>query len=320
MVEKCKKRLKKMKNIILIFLIGVCASFTPVADVKLQYTFKPGEEFEYVQLSKQNAVQTLPGMGEMKMDGTLGGTMLMKIKSVDNNGSARIESQYSKLKMITNSFIMSMRMDSEGSPEEDGNKIIKSLTGKTFFFTLTRTGRVENVEGVENLYSGLGSLGLDEDVVLKTRKALQQTINDKSIQTLLENGLVSYPEKPVKAGDKWNTSSVQAVNFPMRIENTWSLTNADKDHATISGDGNLTTIDKEKVNNLVNGMRSKSDLSGTQKTTSQVDLKSGWPKEVKILSDINGKLTLLAGGLIPQDMDVPMTVKIETNYTISKKR
>ena len=106
----------------------------------------------------------------------------------------------------------------------------------------------------------------------------------------------------------------------MRIENTWSLTNADKDHATISGDGHLTTIDKEKVNNLVNGMRSKSDLSGTQKTTSQVDLKSGWPKEVKILSDINGKLTLLAGGLIPQDMDVPMTVKIETNYTISKKR
>ena len=309
-----------MKGIILTIIIGICGGFAPVADVTLQYKFKAGEEYEYGQLSKQNAVQTLPGMGEMKMDGTLGGTMLLKIKSVDSNGSARIESQYSKLKMVTNSFIMSMSMDSEGSQEEDGNKIIKSLTGKTFFFTLTKTGSVENVEGVENLYSGLGSLGLDEDVLTKTRKALQQTINDKSIKTLLENGLVSYPEKPVKAGDKWNTSSVQAVNFPMRIDNTWSLLTADGNSANISCEGSLTTIDKEKVNNLVNGMKTKSDLNGTQKTNSQIDLKSGWPKEVKILSDIKGKMILLAGGLIPQDMEVPMTVKIETNYTIVKKK
>lgn len=309
-----------MKSIILTLVVAVCVGFRPAENVTLQYKFKAGDEYEYIQQSKQNAIQTLPGMGEMKMDGVLGGMMLLKIKSVDAGGSARIESQYSKLKMATNNFIMSMSMDSEGSQEEDGNKIIKSLTGKTFFFTLTKTGAVEDVEGVENLYSGLGSLGLDEGVVSKTRKALQQTINDKSIKTLLENGLVSYPDKPVKTGDKWNTATVQAVNFPMKIENTWSLTNADASVANISCDGNLTTIDKEKVNNLVNGMKSKSDLNGTQKMNSRVDIKSGWPKEVKILSDIKGTLTLLAGGLIPQDMEVPMTVKIETNYTIVKKK
>lgn len=309
-----------MKSIILTFIVCVCASFSPVPDVTLQYKFKAGEVYEYVQLSKQNAIQTLPGMGEMKMDGTLGGTMLLKIKSVDTNGSARIESQYTKLKMATNNFMMSMSMDSEGSQEEDGNKIIKSLTGKTFFFTLTKNGEVEEVEGVENLYSGLGSLGLDEGVVTKTRKALQQTINDKSVKTLLENGLVSYPDNAVKAGDSWKTSSVQAINFPMSIDNTWSLKNSDDKIANISCEGTLTTIDKEKVNNLINGMKSKSDLNGTQKMNGQVDLKSGWPKEVKILSDLKGKLTLLAGGLIPQDMEVPMTVKIETNYTIVKKK
>ncbi|HEY0741474.1 MAG TPA: DUF6263 family protein [Chryseosolibacter sp.] len=310
-----------MKAAIVALIIVVCTGFSPAEKpVSLQYKFKTGEEFEYVQASKQNAVQILPGMGEMKMDGMLAGTMLLKIKSVDGNGSARIETQYSKLKMVTNSFILSMSMDSEGSQEEDGNKIIKSLTGKTFFFTLTKTGQVENVEGVENLYSGLGSLGLDEDVVTKTRKALQQTINDKSIKTLLENGLVAYPDKAVKAGDSWNTSSVQAVNFPMKIENTWSLKDADGTNANIVCEGNLTTIDKDKVNNLVNGMKSKSDLNGTQKTNSQVDLRTGWPTDVKILSDIKGKMTLLAGGLIPQDMEIPMTVKIETSYSIVKKK
>jgi hypothetical protein len=309
-----------MKSLFVAVMICVCTGFIPVSEVTLRYKFKTGEEYEYVQLSKQNAVQTLPGMGEMKMDGTLGGTMLLRIKSVDNSGSARIESQYSKLKIITNSFIMNLNLDSEGSQDEDGNKIVNSMTGKTFFFTLTKTGKVENVDGVENLYSGLGALELEEEVVARTRKTLQQTINDKSIKTLLENGLVAYPENALKTGDSWKTSSIQAVNFPMKIDNTWSLKNTDSKIANISCEGTLTTIDKEKINNLVNGMKSKSDLSGTQKMDGQVDIKSGWPKEVKIFSDIKGTLTLLAGGLIPQDMEVPMTVKIETNYSIVKKK
>jgi hypothetical protein len=309
-----------MRILSLVIIAFVLFGFHLAADLNLQYRFKVGDEYEYVQVSRQNAVQTLPGMGDMKMDGTLGGTMLMKIKSVDENGAARIETQYMKLKMVTNSFIMSLNMDSEGSQEEDGNKIMKSMTGKTFFFTLTKTGKVEKVEGVENLYSGLASLDLEDEVVNKTKKTLQQTINERSIKTLLENGLISYPDKSVKAGDKWNTSTVQAVNFPMNIENTWSLKDSDANTATVLSEGKLTTIDKEKVNNLVNGMKSKSDLAGTQNVNGKVDLKSGWPKEIKIVSDLKGTMTLLAGGLIPQDMEIPMTVNIETSYTIVKKK
>lgn len=307
-----------MRSLILVVLV-ILGINELAAQVTLQYKFKTGDEFEYVQRSKQNAVQTLPGMGEMKMDGALGGTMQLKIKGVDEKGTARIEAQYSKLKMVTNSFIMSMSMDSEGSQEEDGNKIMKAMTGKPFFFSLTKTGKVEGVEGVENLYSGLSSLDLDADVVSKAQKTLKQTINDKSIKTLLENGLVSYPESSVKAGDSWNTSSIQAVNFPMTIENTWTLKSSEANTALVVCNGNLKTIDKEKINNLVNGMKSKSDLNGTQTMNANVDVKSGWPKEVKIVSDLKGTMTLLAGGMIPQDMEIPMTVKIETDYAIRKK-
>lgn len=299
-------------------VIALILSASP--EVNLRYKFSVGDEYEYVQVSKQNAIQNLPGMGEMKMEGMLGGTMLMKIKSVDERGSARIETQYSKLKMVTNSFILSVSMDSEGSQDEDGNKIMKAMTGKTFFFNLSKTGSVEKVEGVENLYSGFSSLNLEDEFVTKTKKTLQQTINEKSIKTLLENGLLSYPEKSVKTGDKWNTSTVQAVNFPMNIDNTWSLKDSDGRTATVLSDGKLTTIDKDKVNNLVNGMKSKSDLAGTQTLSGKVDITSGWPKQIKIISDLKGTMTLLAGGLIPQDMAIPMTIKIETDYTIVKKK
>jgi hypothetical protein len=106
----------------------------------------------------------------------------------------------------------------------------------------------------------------------------------------------------------------------MKIENKWTLAKADGSTANVTCAGELTTIDKEKVNNLVNGMKSKSDLAGTQTVDGKVDIKSGWPKEVKILSDLKGTMTLLQGGMIPMDMEIPMTVKIETNYSIVKKK
>jgi hypothetical protein len=310
-----------MMRILFLHVVALLSLVPNLNDnVSLEYKFRPGDEYEYVQISKQNAIQNLPGMGEMKMDGRLGGTMLMKIKNVDANGSARIETQYTKLEIVTNSFLASMNMNSDGPQEEDGNKVMRSMTRKPFYFTLTKTGKVENVEGVENLYSGLSSLQLDDEVVDKTRKTLQQTINDKSVKTLLENGFISYPAKNVAAGDKWNTSSVQAVNFQMTINNTWSLRQVENGIANITAEGKIATTDKAKVNNLVNGMKSKSDLSGTQNLDGKVDVKNGWPTQVKILSDLKGTMTLLAGGFIPQDMEIPMSVNIETTYTIVKKK
>ncbi len=89
--------------------------------------------------------------------------------------------------------------------------------------------------------------------------------------------------------------------------------------ATLEAQGQLTTVDKEKVTTLPNGIRSKVDLGGRQVIVGKVNLKTGWPTEIKVLSDIQGKMTLLAGGMISSDMDIPMVISTESVYMITKK-
>jgi hypothetical protein len=69
---------------------------------------------------------------------------------------------------------------------------------------------------------------------------------------------------------------------------------------------------------LPNGIKAKTNLSGKQSTKSKVDTKNGWPTETKVLSEIKGTLTLLAGGVFPSDMEVPMEIVTESTFLITK--
>jgi hypothetical protein len=300
-------------------LLFVLTGFTiPDADVTLKYTFRPGDQFEYTQQSKQISKQTFPGMGDVTLEADIFGIMEMKVLSVTTSG-ARVEAKYSKLKMETKSSIMNMKMDSEGSQDDASNKIARAMMGKTFSFAMTSTGKVEKVEGAENLYSGLSSAGLDEDQIANSKKSLQQTLNDKSLEAILSNGFIVYADKKVKEGDTWNSQTEQTIGFPFNIDNTWSLGKVSGSTATVSSDATMSTVDKDKINALPNGMKSKMDLGGKQLVSAMVDLKTGWPTEVKVSSTLKGNMTLLAGGMIPQDMLIPMEMQIETTYTIKRK-
>ena len=70
---------------------------------------------------------------------------------------------------------------------------------------------------------------------------------------------------------------------------------------------------------LPGGLKAKTALSGKQAMKSKIDVKSGWPTKMDVLSELKGTMTLLAGGMIPEDMDVPMEILSETSYTITKK-
>jgi hypothetical protein len=290
---------------------------SPPADVNLQYQFKVGDRYEYVQESKQTTKQSFPGMGDVNMEAVIAGTMEMAVVELTQQG-AKFEAKYSALKMNINSVIMAMSMDSNGDQEENSNKIMKAMMNKPFYFFMNTNGVVEKVEGTENLYSGFNDIGLDKSAVEATRKALSQTLNDESVATILTNGFVTYPGKKVKQGDTWKTESKQVVSFPINFQSNWSLSKLEGKNANVTSSSTITTVDKDKVISL-NGMKAKSDMSGTQTVDGSVDVTTGWPTTVKVDTQLKGNMTLLAGGMIPQDMVVPMDMKIVTTYTIKKK-
>jgi hypothetical protein len=309
--------MKKLRFLAL-FLVLTAFAF-PAKDVKLQYKFKVGDQFTLDQTTHQAIKQTIPGSGVMNVDVDVTATTNLKVVELTTTG-ARIEITYEKMKLSTKSPMGSMDMDSEGSPENVQNKTIKAMMNKPYFFKISKTGVVENVEGTESLTSEFASLGLDDATLKALKQQFEQMLNNDSQKASLAAAFVTYPENKLKAGDSWkNTAVSQIMNFATKVDNTLTLKSFDATKGVITLDGVIATTDKDKVSALPNGIKSKLDISGKQASTVNIDIKTGWSVDMKTVSEIKGMMTLLAGGMIPSDMEVPMEIVTNTDFKLTKK-
>jgi hypothetical protein len=306
-----------MKIRFLIFTLFAFAFTLPPADVKIQYEFKIGDEYTWVQTTKQTIKQSVMGT-EQIVDNVYEGAFSLKVVALTSTG-AKIETQFTRLKNSTKSPMGSSEMDSEGATESMENKVFKSMVNKSFFVFMNRRGQIEKLEGTDNLWSGFSSLGLDEAREKAMKQALDQVAGESSLKANLEQVLVAYPDKKLKQGESWKTSGSLPMNFPVTLENTWNIDQLSATEANLSGDGVYFTNDKAKTIELPGGFKAKADLAGKQAMKSKVNVKSGWPTKLDVLSELKGKMIILAGGMIPEDMDIPMEILTETSYVITKK-
>ncbi len=305
-----------MKALRLVVLVFIACAFTNTAkEVKLEYIFKVGDVHEWIQTTKQTITQSVPGAGEMSVNVSLDGAMQLKVVALTPTG-AKVETTYSKIKMLMKMPMGDVTMDSEGGDDTIQNKLMKTMTKKPFYIFMNKQGIIEKVEGTENLYSGVSELGMEPAAADQAKQSLQQAMSEQSIKASIEMSLMQYPTAKVKTGDTWKNTISTALNFPMQINNTWTFEKLEGTVASIVSDGVIVTIDKDKPT-TINGMQAKVDLGGRQMTKGTVDLKSGWPSKMEVLSEIKGKMTLLAGGMVPQDMDVPMEILSESTFTIN---
>lgn len=305
-----------MKALRLVVLVFIACAFTNTAkEVKLEYIFKVGDVHEWIQTTKQTITQSVPGAGEMSVNVSLDGAMQLKVVALTATG-AKVETTYSKIKMLMKMPMGDVTMDSEGGDDTIQNKLMKTMTKKPFYIFMNKQGIIEKVEGTENLYSGVSELGMEPAAADQAKQSLQQAMSEQSIKASIEMSLMQYPTARVKTGDTWKNTISTALNFPMQINNTWTFEKLEGTVASIVSDGVIVTIDKDKPT-TINGMQAKVDLGGRQMTKGTVDLKSGWPSKMEVLSEIKGKMTLLAGGMVPQDMDVPMEILSESTFTIN---
>jgi hypothetical protein len=130
--------------------------------------------------------------------------------------------------------------------------------------------------------------------------------------------LVYYPEKKVVAGDFWKSITGLGISYPLEAENTWRLHSVEKDAIRVSAEGIITTRNKELFTKNPNGVESKIDLSGVQKLTGEVNPVTGWPRGIKINSEVKGFMTLHTDS-IPTDLEIPMEILTESSCRFVKK-
>jgi hypothetical protein len=301
----------------LLVLVATVAFTVPPADVKLQYQFKKGEQYLWTQDTKQTIKQSVLSM-EQNSENVYQSEFLVKVAEVTSTG-ARLEVAYTMLKNMSKTPMGENSMDSGGDADKMENKIFQSLLNRPFIIVITKTGSVEKIENADNLWGGFKDLDIDDQKKKVIQESLQMMLGEESLKSNFQSAFVPYPDKKVKEGEKWTVSHNVVANFAMAIENTWSIVSLSSSVTNLYADGLYSTTDKEKTFNLPGGIKAKSDLSGKQAVKSTVNTKTGWPSKQELIVELKGTMTLLAGGMIPQDMEVPMEILSETTYTITKK-
>ena len=307
-----------MKTISLISFVIIVFGFTPYpAAVKLEYVFKVGDEYVMSQSTKQVLRQTIMGT-EQKGENEYSGDMRLKVKELTDDG-AKFEMQYIRLKSKSVTVLGEVLMDSEGDAEQVQNKMVKSMMNEPFTVTASKSGQIVNVEGAENLLADLSSVNLGDRTAATAKQTLEQFMDNSALRSNIELAMVRYSESKVKEGDKWISKTELPLDFPIKVDNSWSLVSLSGGTAKVNADGIFTTTDKERTIDLPNGIKAKVDLNGAQQLKSNVNVKTGWATDLLIHSELKGKMILLAGGMLPENMDVPMEIVTDTSYKITKK-
>jgi hypothetical protein len=313
--------MKPFRIVAMLSLLAVMAFTVPPKDIKLQYVFKVGDQYALTENTKQTIKQSIPAMGDVTVEVAAESVLALKIAVLTATG-AKIEAHYEKMTINTKLPMGQgdMNIDSDGAADNPQNKVVKSMMNKMFSFTITKQGVIEKVEGLDNLFSDFESLGLDDATINTFKEQFEQSMNESSMKATLGQSLISYSDKKVKIGDTWRTTtSGQVLSVPTQIAQTWSLKATEAAKATVHADGAVASTDKDKVMNLPNGIKSKLAASGKQKLVASVNPKTGWPTDVKVNSEVKGIMTLLAGGMIPADMDVPIETVAESVHKIVKR-
>jgi hypothetical protein len=300
-----------------LFIILTAFSFQP-ASTTLEYKFKAGDTYEWKQSTQQSMKQTVPGAGEMNTDTKTETGLIIKILEKTPTG-AKAEVILPKIKVETKSaMIGNITLDSDGDQSVDFNKILKSITTTVVIAYISKSGAVEKFEGVEKFQENLASLGLGEATKPMAKQIADQFTSQGSLKSNLEQALIQYPSGKVSIGDTWKTTTAAPLNIPIRIENTWKLSAIESKTASIENDGLVMTSDSDKEFSA-NGFRAKANMTGRVAAKSKADLQTGWPQEIKLISEMKGTITVLAGNGIPQDMEIPTEIVTESQQTVAKK-
>jgi hypothetical protein len=307
----------KKITILLIGLISTSAYTYAQKEYKLHYSFKKGDTYEWSQ-SEVIKQHILVAGNEQNTETTIKANALLKVIELVPNG-ARFEIEYTKV--FSNVPQAGLTLDSEGDTTKNiGNKVLQAMKGKKFNFTLTKTGTIESVENIENLWSGLTPAnGFKVAETAPMKATLENQFGKASVTNTLEASLVSYPENKVKVGIAWNTKKTIANPLPLGTDYVWTLESVQEPNGVIVADGKSASTDTTKIITLQQGLKATTNFKGRKVFKVNVNLSTGWPETTKAYSEQKGTMMLQPGGQIPEEMPLALDLSIDSEYTIKKK-
>lgn len=272
--------------------------------VHLKFNLKPGDKYLFSSVVKQEIVQEAMGQ-QITTTQDIATDYIYAIKTQEN-GITAVDVTMNAIKMDTDVGGMQRLTYDSNDPDAGTHelKAISNIVGKTFQLYINEDGSVQKVEGFAEV---LGAMDGPEAEILK------QSFGDSSLVQSMSQITNIYPSEAVSVGDTWiKTFSGSIANLMQsKATSNFTLSGIEGDIAVLEVDGemNFSKFTGEGGNPMLQA--AEFDMSGTQRGTMEVDVKSGLPILSKLKQDITGSVAM-------QGMEIPMTI-VSDITTVGKK-
>lgn len=220
-------------------------------EAALAYKWNKGETLRYrMTQTTDTTMSGLPGgMPDVTLNQVLTQAFKMTVDDLTADGVVTLSQVFESMRMDVNTPAGKVTVDSAapaasgGAPEQLAHKIFASLIGEPVTVVLSPTGRVQKVEGFNRLIDKMAGAVAADPAGAAALRQLKAGMGDEQMSAMFSQGFPEFPQKPLKAGDKWNTSASMPNPVFGSVNTTTELTLASIEGQTAKI---LTTMKMER--------------------------------------------------------------------------
>lgn len=290
----------------------------PAIELKLQ--LKSGNIYRMWMFTDQDITQDVSGQ-KITVKQVIGMGYRYEVQSVDNAGTATVKMTYDSIVVRNKTPMGEMEFNSanpEASKATPGTEPYRAMLGAEFILKLTKEGKVESINGVEEMMgkivNGMGRIEAAQKAALE--QSLKKMISSEAMAETIERAMNIYPITPVKVGDSWKQTMEVAVGMPMSVSTTYTLKSITNGIADVDVQSTINNNANAKPTEMM-GMEMTYNLSGTQKGTMKVNIADGWVKTTSLTQHLFGSMSL-EGENIP-DMLKSVPIAVQSTITITSR-
>lgn len=276
----------------------------------LRLRLKAGESYRLRTTIEQQITQTA-GANAQATEQTFGVGYTMTVDSVDRAGNMKVATKYDSVLFRQKGPSGAIEYDSANPPKQvpQAAKPFAALVGLGFETTLTPTGQVTAVGGLEEMFAEMvRRLELpDGPAKAAVQKLLADQFGEEAMKQNLQTMFAFYPDKPVATGESWERRVVVSKGFPAILEATHTLKSRAAGVARIDTRATLSPNDAAGPVDLGTGKMSY-QLKGDQAGVADVDEATGWTRSMTTEQTVTGTLHFQGTGGAAE-VNSPIAVK-----------
>ena len=296
-----------MNKILLIILLAApTACNCQTTDLSLH--LKAGASYSHTSTSSSAIIETINGQ-KQTIEMAISGNMVYLVKDITGD-NYNMEVQYKTLSMEMGMPNGKKKFSSEIKDSADVlSAILGGLKNKTFYITMSRTGKIEAVSGIDSLISNMLLQVPNLTVVQKeqVRDQLMKSYGEKAFRGNIEMVTAIFPDKPVATGSVWIINTQLKSGMEATMKTTYQFKGASGSTYLIHGDSKIETTDKDAYTSI-NGMPVKYNLTGSMVSDIKIDKETGWLIEYATNQQIAGSCEIKDNEKLPGGITFPMTI------------